>query len=197
MTLSAVAILTIACRPTGTRWAATAPTRRRLPAGKHAPQEGWRACHVRRSEQSSHLKRLRTRPGSPAPGDSTRIAPERAIAAIATRRCQSPGTTRGRIAHPRRAEPSAVGELIGDEVRAPDVMACRRRSPLLAMHVGCVPPPTLPSQPQPLLRPAGWLWQGPHLSVRTVGKRRVYTPLPASSARGRGERQIERGTGVC
>src|SRR5918992_47058 len=59
--------------------------------------------------------------------------------------------TREEIEDRQRAEPSAVGELIGDEVHGPDVIAYRCRSPLLAMHGGRVAPRALPSQRQSLL----------------------------------------------
>ena len=49
------------------------------------------------------------------------------------------------------AESSAIGELIGDEVHRPDVIARRCRPALLAMHGGGVSPWPFPSQRQALL----------------------------------------------
>ena len=49
------------------------------------------------------------------------------------------------------AHTPAVGELIGHEVHAPDLITRRRRSSLLTMHGGRVSPRALPPQRQPLL----------------------------------------------
>jgi hypothetical protein len=54
--------------------------------------------------------------------------------------------SREEIDHGQRSEPPAIRELVGDKIHAPDVVARRRRSSLLAMHGRHVAPRTLPPQ---------------------------------------------------
>ena len=51
----------------------------------------------------------------------------------------------------QRAEPPAIGQLVGDEIHAPDVVARRRGSSLLAVHRRRVSPRTFPSEGQAFL----------------------------------------------
>src|SRR5690349_11599924 len=51
----------------------------------------------------------------------------------------------------QRSEASSIGELVGDKVHTPDVIACRRWSTLLPMHSGRMAPGPLSPQRQSLL----------------------------------------------
>ena len=55
------------------------------------------------------------------------------------------------IDHGQRPKPPAIGELVGDEIHTPDVVARRRRPSLLAMHRRHVAPGTLSPKGQAFL----------------------------------------------
>ncbi len=58
---------------------------------------------------------------------------------------------REHVDHCQRAEAVPVRELVRDEVHAPNVVSCRRRSPLLAVDGGDMAPRSLASQRERLL----------------------------------------------